>query len=55
MQSDYSSNQSRAVDEVEGLLRRARTDVEELKQRCELVEREEVEQQRDLDLQRDQM
>jgi hypothetical protein len=40
MQSEYSSSQSRAVGEVEGLLRRARTDVEELKQRCEQLERE---------------
>ena len=63
MQSEYSSSQSRAVGEVEGLLRRARTEVEELKQRCELLEREgqkvrrevEVEQQRNLDMQRDQM
>jgi len=63
MQSEYSSSQSRAVGEVEGLLRRARTEVEELKQRCEQLEREgqkvrregEVEQQRNLDMQRDQM
>jgi hypothetical protein len=63
MQSEYSSNQSRAVGEVEGLLRRVRTEVEELRQRCEQLEREgqkvrrevEVEQQRNLDMQRDQM
>jgi len=63
LQSEYSSSQSRAVGEVEGLLRRARTEVEDLKQRCEMLERDghkarrevEVEQQRNLDLQRDKM